>query len=326
MLSQIELHADSQTNPLEFVNVYKKCMRWWNARNMDAYVSRELDKRFAELKADPTNKVTKAVIDLILRPYLPGEGGGKGINNGVLDPAFRSFAIHQIRLFLFAGHDSTASTIIYVFHLLSQYPEALAKIRQEHDKVLGASTSHYSDTARRLASEPALANMLPYTLAVTKETLRLFPPAAGIRAGQSGVSLTSESGDRSYPTKDAMILINHVGTQRSSRNWACADKFLPERWLVPPGHDLYPRKGAWRPFENGPRNCVAQGMVMTQVCAILAMLARSFDIKPAYEEIDRLHPGKARPWRGERCYQVEGGSAHPVDQYPCRVFWRGGSE
>ena len=105
---------------------------------------------------------------------------------------------------------------------------------------------------------------------------------------------------------------------RAPQYWARPEEFLPERWLVEPGHALYPAKGSWRAFEHGPRNCIAQGLVMVELRVVLCLIAREFEFADAYAEFDRKKGG-ARRYRGERAYQVEEGAAHPVDGYPCRV-------
>lgn len=87
---------------------------------MDRYIGIELDKRFSEHKSDLSNKRLKSIMDLVLQAYIAQSGDEKP---KVFDPMFRDFAIRQIRLFLFTGHDSTSSTICYTFHLLSQNPE-----------------------------------------------------------------------------------------------------------------------------------------------------------------------------------------------------------
>ena len=61
---------------------------------------------------------------------------------------------------------------------------------------------------------------------------------------------------------------------------------------------------------------------MTELRVILALLARSFDFAPAYEEWDRLHSSRVGTYGGERAYQIEEGAAHPVDKYPRRVVER----
>lgn len=110
---------------------------------MDKYIGDELDSRYNEYRADLDGKRTKAVIDLVLQAYLPKDGKTRPEK---LEPEFRAFATSQIRLFVFAGHDSTSSTICYILHLLATYPDALAHVRAEHDLVLGTDLSAVSSS------------------------------------------------------------------------------------------------------------------------------------------------------------------------------------
>lgn len=285
---------------------------------MDQYIGTELDKRFSEYKADVSDNRQKSVMDLVLQAYIAQSGEQKP---NMLDPGFRAFAIRQIRLFVFTGHDSTSSTICYTFHLLSQNPDALHRIRSEHDQVLGKDVSKASTL---LEEHPKLLNDLPYTTAVIKEVLRLFPPAASSRQGKPDTNIHSDLGT-ACPTDDAiMIWTLHVELHRAPKYWKRPDEFLPERWLVEPTHKLFPVKDAWRAFEFGPRNCIAQGIVMTELKIILACVVREFEFRNAYEEWDALYPGKGWRYRGDRAYQMEEAAAHPVEHYPCRVFLREG--
>jgi cytochrome P450 len=314
MLSQIRWHKPgAEVNPLAGLNIARWYIHWWNGRQMNRYIGKELDRRYNEYKADSSNTRSKAVIDLVLQAYIPESAARKPEK---LDPEFRAFAIRQIRLFLFAGHDSTSITICYSLHLLSKNPDCLARLRAEHDEVFGRDISA---APFMLKGHPYLANSLPYTTAVIKEALRLFAPAGTSRAGKQNESIVDDQGNV-CPTDHAMVWIIHVEMHRAPKYWKRPDEFLPERWLVEPGHELYPMKGAWRPFEHGPRNCIAQSLVMTELRVILACIVRQFDFKPAYDEWDRLHPRKGlKTYRGERVYQVEEGAAHPVEHYPCRV-------
>ena len=284
---------------------------------MDQYIGNELDKRFSEYKLDLSDKRQKSVIDLVLQAYIAQSGEQKPT---ILDAEFRTFAIRQIRLFVFTGHDSTSSTICYALHLLSQNSEALSRIRSEHDQILGADVSRAS---AMLEAYPKLLNDLPYTTAVVKEVLRLFPPAASSRQGKSGTWINDDLGT-ACPTDDVMMIWTiHVELHRSAKYWKRPDEFLPERWLVESTHELFPLKDAWRAFEYGPRNCIAQGIVMTVLKTVLACMVREFDVSPAYDEWDRLHPWKGvKSYKGERAYQMEEAAAHPVEHYPCRIFLR----
>ena len=262
MLSQIHWHqpnAEVKVNPLEYLNFVRQYIQWRNGRRMDAYIGEELDKRYEDYKTDPDSTKTKAVIDLVIQAYVSHDE--KKALRPKLDPAFRLFAIRQIRLFFFTGHDSTSSTICYIIHLLSSNPESLAQLRKEHNRVFGPDQRH---AATLLSTKPQLIKSLPYTRAVIKESLRLFSPAASTRAGKPTVSLPSDVGTR-LPTADAIILIIHVEMHRSPKYWLRPDDFVPERWLVGPEHELYPQRGAWRPFEHGPRNCIAQDLVLSLI-------------------------------------------------------------
>ena len=319
MMSQIRWHQpNAEANPLGHLDFVRRLVEWWNGRQMDRYIGSELDKRFAEYKSNPNDtKRQKSVMDLVLQAYIAQSSDQKP---EYLDPAFRTFAIRQIRLFVFTGHDSTSSTICYAFHLLSQNTEALHRIRAEHDQVFGKDLSK---TSSLLEDNPKLLNDLPYTTAVIKEVLRLFPPAASSRQGKPGVNIHDDHGTV-CPTDDViMIWTIHVELHRSPKYWKRPTEFLPERWLVESGHELFPVKDAWRAFEYGPRNCIAQGIVMAELKIILACVVREFEFRPAYEEWDRLHPGKeGRVYRGDRAYQMEEAAAHPVEHYPCRVSLR----
>lgn len=120
---------------------------------------------------------------------------------GKLDDHFRAFAIRLIRLFIFAGYESTASIICYCFHLLSRHPEALARLRAEHDEVLGPDPGAAS---AKLAENPHVVNTLHYTLAVIKEVMRLFAPAGTTRTGKPGINITDDAGNL-CPTEDAIL-------------------------------------------------------------------------------------------------------------------------
>jgi cytochrome P450 len=166
MISQIRWHqAGAEVNPFGFLNIARFYMEWSNGRQMDKYVGKLLDEPYEDYKNVPENTRSKAVIDLVLQAYLPGDSK---VMPDKLDPEFRAFAIRQIR-FVFVGHDSTSSTICYCFQLLSKNPDALARIRTEHDSVFGTDISAVSSL---LISRPHLINSLPYTTGVIKETLR----------------------------------------------------------------------------------------------------------------------------------------------------------
>jgi cytochrome P450 len=288
---------------------------------MNSYVSKELDMRYAAYKASlecGNPRDSKSVIGLVLEGYLKQNGGVEHLPPS-LDKTFKSYATYQIRTFLFAGHDTTSSSLCHTFYLLQKNHETLKKLREEHDSVLGKDPTA---AASVLSNNPQILNQLVYTTSVIKEAMRLFPPASAARQGVEGVDIVDDEGQR-HPTGNAMVWILHQPLQRNPKYWPKPDDFIPERWMVEPDDPMYPTKWAWRPFEFGPRNCIGQGLVMNELKVILALTAREFDIKDAYEEFDKLHPRRGlQTVCGERAYQIEKGGAHPADYLPCRVSVR----
>lgn len=178
------------------------------------------------------------------------------------------------------------------------------------------------DTAAQLREEPHILNRIPYTTAVIKEAMRLFPPASAMRGGEPGKQLSDDRGNL-YTTEDMQLWILHSALQRHPKYWPYPLEFRPERWLVGPEDPLYPTRGGWRPFEHGPRNCLGQTLAMHDVKITLVLTAREFEICNAFDEWDSLHPTKKiKHVNGERAYQTQSGGAHPADGYPCRISFR----
>ncbi|KAL8727061.1 MAG: hypothetical protein Q9166_006304 [cf. Caloplaca sp. 2 TL-2023] len=297
-------------NPLEYINVLRPVVHLINTRRMNRYLDRELDERYGAMQRTLVKK-NKSVIDLALNSYLEDHPSAEGI-----DSEFRDFAMAQIKLFIFAGHDTTSTGIVFTYHLLAQHPKVLAKLRAEHESVFGTDVGA---TASSLTSTPLLLNQLPYTLAVIKESLRLYPSVAALRDGQPQFSMVTDKG-QSLPTDRCVVWGDHYGTHHNPRYWKDPEKFLPERFLVPEDHELYPVQNAWRPFERGPRNCIGQELALTEIKIILAMTVRDFDFADQYEEFDALRNNpRGRQVNGQRAYMMRRPGTFPADHYPCKV-------
>src|SRR4030095_2304117 len=86
----------------------------------------------------------------------------EGDGGGMTDEQLRE---EEMTIFL-AGHETTANALVWTWYLLSQPPEAEARLHEELDEVL--------------AGRPPTAEDLPrlrYTEMVIAEAMRLYPPA-----------------------------------------------------------------------------------------------------------------------------------------------------
>ncbi|CAN9284637.1 unnamed protein product [Alternaria alternata] len=312
-------------NPIRRYLSPRPFVQKYNSYRMNQYLDKEIDKRFEELArsrrspSKDSHLQSRSIIALAMDKYLDDVEGKDEVSKS----AFRQLAKPQLRMFLYAGHDTTSSTLLYSYLLLSRHPDVLSKVRAEHDKVFGSDFSLHSIT-RIITDDPALLNQLPYTLAVVKEVLRIFPPAGSMRDGRPGVFLVDEQGQR-YPTEGCNIWTLTLAMHHNPEVFVRPEDFIPDRWLVSPEDPLHPKKASWRAFEWGPRACIGQTLAQLELKIALVMTVRMFDIDIAYEEWDKLHPKKGiRTVDENRAYQAEmgGGGAHPADGLPVKVTLR----
>lgn len=191
-------------NPFKKYNPVRPFVYWYNTRKMNSILGKVLDDRFASRKANEQLQSTtsgKPIIDLALDNYL---NDGCQRSSDTIDPTFKEFAVDQIKLFLFAGHDTTSTTTCYMYHLLSKNSSALRTVRKELDDILG---SDIVQGPRILAENPHLLNKLHYSNAIIKETLRLYPPVSSARTGEPGFFLEHEG--VKYPTEGFLVCCPH---------------------------------------------------------------------------------------------------------------------
>ncbi|KAM0327112.1 hypothetical protein ACHAQA_006240 [Verticillium albo-atrum] len=224
---------------------------------------------------------TKTIVDLAVKAYT--EETPDGTTAPVPDAAFVDSVLAQLKIFIFAGHDTTATAICWLLYTIAKYPKVAARIREEHASVFGEAGT----TREKIRQAPHLLNALPYTLAVIKETFRLFPGPGGIRDGSADFFMTDPENGMRYPTEGFMIWDGIRSKAESDEQWHRADEFLPERWLVTDQEDaLHPRTHSWRVFGLGPRHCIGQELALMELKLVVALVVRDMDIECAWEKWD----------------------------------------
>lgn len=287
---------------------------WTRERNNRALRHALLGRVEAVIESGATEKNTAKmnILNIALTRTLK-ETGGRAPDQKSIEAI-----LANLKLFLFAGHDTTSSTICWMFKLLQDNPDCLAKLREEHDMVLGKDPRR---AAELLRESPQLLNSLTYTHGVVKETLRFYPLASTVRQGEQGFFLSVPGSDIKYPTEGAAIHDVPSVIQLDPAVWPRAKEFVPERWLAPQGHPLHPNKDAWRPFSMGPRNCIGMELAMVEIKLVAAMICREFDVHEAWEEWDREKGGNnpKETIDGQRLYGCGKTVQHPKDGMPVHV-------
>lgn len=166
----------------------------------------------------------------------------------------------ELMTFIGAGMETTATALSWVWQLLSEYPEARARLREEVRTVLGGRPARAADLDR-----------LPWTQAVVAETMRLLPPVVGL--GRTAKAHDVLGGYRIKPG-DTVITVIH-GVHHSSRVWDRPDEFDPSRYL--PEQVEREHKRATMPFGAGKRMCVASGFASMEAALVVATFAQHLE-------------------------------------------------
>lgn len=166
---------------------------------------------------------------------------------------------------LFAGHDTTAATVSWLFSLVGRQPEVQQRLRAEIDARLGG----------RAATVEDLAGGLPYLDQVLAETLRLYPPAwIGPRRTRAAFALHGHE----IPAGTQLAYCSWV-THRIPELWPHPDAFDPERFSPGCAQAIVP--GAYVPFGRGARVCIGRRFGELEVKAIVVALLQRYAVELA---------------------------------------------
>lgn len=163
---------------------------------------------------------------------------------------------------LIAGHETTGSTLAWVWWLLSQHPEVQARLHEEVNMALGGRVPTMEDLPK-----------LKYAEWVFAEALRLYPAAmALVRQAVKPVEL----GGYQLP-KGAIVMALAWCTHRDPRWWEAPLEFRPERW-APEVKALRPRF-AYYPFGGGARVCMGEAFAWMEGTLVIPMLAQQWRVE-----------------------------------------------
>ncbi|MFD5765038.1 cytochrome P450 [Streptomyces sp. NPDC127049] len=170
------------------------------------------------------------------------------------------------------GHETTSSTLVWAWYLLSRNEKARRALTEELDRVLADHEPGHDDYAS-----------LTYAQAVVKETLRLYPTIWLL----TGIAKEGATLGGSPIPPGTRVWSSQWSTHRDPRWYADADTFRPERWLA--GDEGRPAEEipeyAWYPFGGGPRVCLGTRFALVEAVLVLAVLARRYDLDVDPEEI-----------------------------------------
>jgi cytochrome P450 len=194
----------------------------------------------------------------------------------------------EVMTLLFAGHDTTTSTVSFMFYELARHQHVAERMAAELD----AETGGDGPTAAQLTS-----GELWQLEMVLDETLRKYPPA------WVGPRRAIESFEFAGHTVPARAFVNYC-------SWAShhlpdvfenPEQFRPERFA--PETKAAMAKGAYVPFGGGSRTCIGMRFGQLEVRAIAALILQRYtlslpdDFQLAIRQMPTISPKNGLPVR-----------------------------
>ena len=163
----------------------------------------------------------------------------------------------EVMTLLFAGHDTTTSTVSFMFYELARQPAIAARLHAEQQTLCGGTTP---------SAEQLLGGALPELEMVIDETLRKYPPA------WVGPRRAVEKFEFAGYTIPRLAFVNYCSwaSHHLPDVYAEPEAFRPERF-APDARAALP-KGAYVPFGGGSRTCIGMRFGQLEVRTIAAML------------------------------------------------------
>lgn len=173
--------------------------------------------------------------------------------------------------YFFAGHETTAVALTWLWVLLNKNTDTLDEIRTEILNEVGHRDPKYTDLPKLKKLNSALL-----------ESLRLYPPVWLIER-----RATKKLNIRSLRLKkNDIVFFSTYILHRDPDIWENPERFIPARF-----------DGDWRsridrysymPFGAGPRTCIGLSFAMVEMQLIMAYLIPRYNI--CIEDIDQIQP------------------------------------
>lgn len=265
--AEVSADAEKVAHALDLVNDYQERygIRWIGKifDSLPLPSTKRLHKSLAELDAImyriieehcAADEDTGDLLSMLLQAKAE-EDGGKMSGQQLRDEC--------LTLFL-AGHETTAVLMSWAWKLLSENPEAEAKLHEEVDLVLGGRPARLEDVDK-----------LVYSRYVVTEVMRLYPPAYGF--GRQAIA-DNDIGPF-HIRKGTIVGISPFLMQRQAEWYPEPDAFDPDRWT--PERSAGLPKFAYCPFGGGTRKCIGDQFAWMEATLVLATVAQDWTMRVA---------------------------------------------
>lgn len=230
---------------------------WGRLQEASRKLNRLLYAEISERRA--TGRRGEDVLSLLLDAQ--DEDGGALSDEQVRD---------EVMTLLFAGHDTTTSTIGFMFYELALAPEIAERIVAEQDRLLAGGAP---------SAEQLMSGELAELEMTFEETLRKYPPAwIGPRKSIEPFEFEGHAVPGNAYVNYCSWASHHLGDVFPNPSLFQPERFAPQAKAALP-------KGAYVPFGGGSRTCIGMRFGQLEVRTIATLILGRFtlELSPDFE-------------------------------------------
>lgn len=259
---QRELHYANRRTRTQVVPFYEQLLGQRRRRQHErdnAYLREQTAIIINTRRGTGRGEDCKDMLDIML--HTPDPETGEKLDDANI--------INQVATLLVAGSETSANTIAFALHYLSQNPHVADAARAEVDH-------RWPD---RKCPDIAFDDVakLRYLRRIVDETLRLWPVAPGYFR-QAKVDTAIGDGRYAFKSGD-WVFVLLLAAHRDQAAWGSdAGQFNPDRFLAHSIRALPPH--IYKPFGTGVRSCLGRQFALHEIVLTLAAVVHQFEIEP----------------------------------------------
>lgn len=213
-----------------------------------------------KIKIDREGSKQKTRVDFLQLMIDSQQNNDSKQDKGLTDHEILS----QAMIFLFAGYETTSSSLTFLSYNLATNPQVMKKLQEEVDATFpNKAPIQYQELMQ-----------MEYLDCVINESLRLFPIASRLeRVAKASVEINGF-----VIPKGMVVVVPTWPMHRDPEIWPEPEKFKPERFSKENKETIDPY--SYMPFGAGPRNCIGMRFALVVMkLAIVEILQRySFSV------------------------------------------------